>query len=575
MKRHIGLWACSLLLCCGFLLTACGGGAEQETTPETEAATQGVTDVLETQPETQPETQAPDTEEITTEGEEVVIKEPIIPITFEEIKAAEDLEKFIAEVDYADGNHDNEAKEIGTITSPYFTMTVNGTAVDCYAVRTTYGAHSFAMIDAKDASFPLEVEIGVEGSFKKQIVLPTHYGVVAEPTDNGVRTTVEDYGNYTFVFDEDKTKAITLFIRADEAYEAPEGYEIIKVAPGVHNEQLAFTGEKQVLYFEAGVHHLKYNVNFKNNTEVYLERGAFICATMPDREEKPFLDPAWSGKTRWHALFQGSGVTNVRISGHGYIDMSRLDWHARSVVQFDSSSQITVDGITMNNSPEWTVYFTQCEDITVTDVMLFGYRQNSDGIAVVDSRNALVKDCFARSGDDLFEVKSMYGGCKIKIENIVFDNCNAWPDKARGLGIIAETARDMTNITFKDCSVGFASAEWMEDLAGLIIYTEGPAKITDVTFENIEIHDSAKYPVNITVGDNSKAQIEGVTFRNVTMSGSRKVRICNRSKVGGAINGITFENCVRNSKEITSQKVLGASVENVDMSKIFVVWEEK
>ncbi len=561
----------ALLAIC-LLLTACNmGGGEGETDPVTDAPTEGVTNA----PETVPETQAPNTEEITTEGEDIVIKEPIIPVAFEEIKVVEDLDKFIAEVDYPDGEHDNEAKEVGTIISPYFTMTVNDTAVDCYAVRTTYGAHSFAMIDAKDASFPLEIDLGVTTDFRKVTVLPEHYGVKAKVTDGGAKTTIENYGNYTFVLDGDKTHAITLFIRVDEAYEAPEGYEVIKVAPGVHNEQLAFTGEKQVMYFEAGTHELKYNVEFKNNTEVYLERGAFIYATMPDRQEKPFLDPAWSGKTRWHALFHGEGVSNVRISGHGYVDMSHLDWHARSVVQFNESKNVTVDGITMNNSPEWTMYFTQCEDITVTDVMLFGYRQNSDGIAIVDSRNTLVKDCFARSGDDLFEVKSMYGGCTVKIENIVFDNCNAWPDKARGLGIIAETVRDMTDITFKNCSVGFASATWMEDLGGLVIYTEGPAKITNVTFENIEVYESDKYPINVTIADKSKAQIDGLTFKNIMIGGKNKVRICNRSTVGGAINGISFENCLRGNKEVTSSRVLNTSVENVNESKIVVVWKDE
>lgn len=569
MKNSLLKLLTALLAFC-FLLTACNGGTEQGTDPVTEAPTEGVTNA----PETVPETEAPTTEEVTTEGEDIVIKEPIIPITFEEIKAVEDLDKFIAEVDYPDGEHDNEAKEVGTIISPYFTMTVNGTAVDCYAVRTTYGAHSFAMIDAVEASFPLEIDLGVTTEFRKVTVLPEHYGVKANVTDGGAKATIENYGNYTFVLDGDKTHAITLFIRADEAYEAPEGYEVIKVAPGVHNEQLAFTGEKQVMYFEAGTHELKYNIEFKNNTEVYLERGAFIYATMPDRAETPFLDPAWSGKTRWHALFHGQGVSNVRISGHGYVDMSRLDWHARSVVQFDESKNLTVDGLTMNNSPEWTVYFTRCEDITVTDVMIFGYRTNSDGIAVVDSRNALVKDCFARSGDDLFEIKSMYGGCTIKIENIVFDNCNAWPDKARGMGIIAETARDITGVTFKNCSIGFASATWMEDLGGLVIYTEGPAKITNVTFENIELHESDKYPINVTVGDKSRAQIEGLTFRNVRIEGSKKVRICNRSTVGGAISGVTFENCYRNGKDATSNRVLNTSVENVDESKIQILFEQ-
>ncbi len=571
MKKHIGISLCLMLLCICLLLAACGGGSGQVTDPETQAPTQEVTDAAETNPQTDPETDAPATEEVTTEGEDIVIKEPITPITFEEIKAVEDLDKFIAEVDYPDGEHDNEAKDVGTIISPYFTMTVNGTAVDCYAVRTTYGAHSFAMIDAKDASFPLEIDLGVTTDFRKVTVLPEHYGVKAKVTDGGAKTTIENYGNYTFVLDGDKTHAITLFIRADETYEAPEGYEVIKVAPGVHNEQLAFTGEKQVMYFEAGTHELKYNVEFKNNTEVYLERGAYIFATMPDMEEKPFLNPAWSGKVRWYALFQGNGVSNVRISGRGFIDLSRLDWHARSGIQFDLCKNITVEGVTLNNSPEWTLYFTQSENITVTDVMLFGYRQNSDGIAIVDSANALVKDCFARSGDDLFEVKSMYGGCTVKIENIVFDNCNAWPDKARGLGIIAETVRDMTDITFKNCSVGFASATWMEDLGGLVIYTEGPAKITNVTFENIELHQSDKYPINVTIGDKSRAQIEGLTFRNITINGSRKVRICNRSTVGGAISGVTFENCHRNGKVASSNRILSMSLENVDEAKISIV----
>ena len=83
--------------------------------------------------------------------------------------------------------------------------------------------------------------------------------------------------------------------------------------------------------------------------------------------------------------------------------------------------------------------------------MLLGYRQNSDGICVEDSRAVLVRDCFVRTGDDCFEIKSRYGNCTIPIEDITFDNCNAWPDKARGIGIICETRRDVTDIHFINC----------------------------------------------------------------------------------------------------------------------------
>ena len=50
----------------------------------------------------------------------------VFPVSFEGIAAAEDLTRFIAEVDYADGTHNNEAQKTGLILSPYFSMTAGG-----------------------------------------------------------------------------------------------------------------------------------------------------------------------------------------------------------------------------------------------------------------------------------------------------------------------------------------------------------------------------------------------------------------------------------------------------------------
>ena len=221
MKKNIGLILCLLLLCCCVFFVACGEEQGSETdTPtqaatditETEIPTQALTDMTETDPQTSteatPETQAPITEESTTEGETTVTKAPITPIAFEEIKTVENLEAFIAEVDYENGEHNNEAKEVGAILSPYFTMKINGTDVACYAVRTAIGAHSFAMIDASEASFPLEIDLGVLTDYRKVTVLPEHYGIKAENTEGGATATVDRCGNYTFVLNGDKTKAI-------------------------------------------------------------------------------------------------------------------------------------------------------------------------------------------------------------------------------------------------------------------------------------------------------------------------------------------------------------------------------
>ena len=560
MRRStFGTFLCLLAAC--MLLCACntGGTGNEDTVTDPEAATAPETLVEQTTQE----------DEQTTEGEtEMIINTaPIYPIAYDGISKCNTLTQFIKEVDYDDGSHNNEAHDVGVILSPYFTVKINGQDVPAYSVRTSRGAHSFLQIDVTDESFPLSVQIETKFDAESYKVMPLSYGVTAQANGRSVYAEIDALGNYTFVPDDDITHALTVFVRAKQEYVAPEGYEVIKIAPGKHDDVIAFTKEKQVLYFEAGVHELRYAINFKSNTEVYFEPGAHIIATMPTVQgETPTKNPDWAGMTGWRALFQGQYVKNVRISGRGFIDLSRLDWHARSVVQFDQCENITVEGITMNNSPEWTMFFTQSKNILVDQVMLFGYRQNSDGIAVVDSANALIKNCFARAGDDLFEVKSMYGYCPIKIENIVFENNNAWPDKCRGMGIIYESQRDMTDIHFIGGSVAFAPAEWMDDLGALIIFLNDKATLSNITFEGIEVYSSVKYPINVSMNENASAQIKDVTFKDITIYCDTELKIENRSQNGGKIEGVKFINCVRGGEIVNDKKGLKLRIEGVDES---------
>ena len=553
-KNVIGVSALlSLLLAACMLLCAC--------TPTDQP---GTTDSESTDAPTQ-------TEEQTTEGEtEMIINQaPITPIAYDGINKCNTLTRFIKEVDYDDGSHNNEAHDVGAIISPYFTVKINGQDVPAYSVRTSRGAHSFLQIDVTDESFPLCVQIETKIDAENYKVMPLSYGVTAEVNGRSVYAEIDSCGNYTFVPDDDITHALTVFIRAKQEYAAPEGYEVIKIAPGKHDDVIEFTAEKQVLYFEAGVHELRYAINFKSNTEIYFEPGAHVIATMPDASvEKPLMESDWAGMTRWRALFQGQYVQNVRISGRGYIDLTRMDWHARSHIQFDQCENITVEGVTLNNAAEWTMYFTQSKNITVDQVMLFGYRQNSDGIAIVDSANAVIKNCFARSGDDLFEVKSMYGNCQIKIENIVFENNNAWPDKARGMGIIYESARDITDVHFIGGSVAFAPPEWMDDLGALIIFLNDTAKVSDVSFEGIEVYSSVKYPINVSLNENARAQITDVTFKDIKIYCDTELKIENRSQNGGKITGIKFIDCVRGGEVVNDKAGLKLRIEGVDESAV-------
>lgn len=555
--RHVTFKLGLVLLCVCTLLCACNNTGTPSETQEPEQSTQA-------EQTTQPES------EQTTEGEtEMNINTATIyPISYEGIEPTYTLTKFIKEVDYDDGSHNNEALDVGTIISPYFTVKVNGRDVPCYSVRTSRGAHSFAMLDATDESFPLSVQVSAKIDADNYKVMPLHYGVTAEVNGREITTEISTYGNYTLVPDDDITHALTIFARAKEEYVVPEGYEVIKVAPGVHDEPLKFTAEKQVMYFEAGVHYMRYALMFKSNTEVYFEPGVHIIATMPSASvETPVLNPDWAGMTGWCALFQGQLVKNVRISGRGYIDMTQLDWHARTMINFDQCENVTVEGVAMNNCPSWTMYFTRCQNVTVDQAILFGYRQNSDGIAVVDTAHAVVKNCFARAGDDLFEVKSMYGHEQLKIEDIVFENNNAWPDKCRGMGIIYESARDMTDIHFIGGSVAYAPATWMDDLGALIIFLNDKANLTNVTFEGVEVYSSAMYPISVKLSENSTAHIDGVTFKDINIHCDGVIKIQNRS-ASGTIDNISFIDCIRGGEICNTKQSLNIEVDGVSKTII-------
>ena len=494
----------------------------------------------------------------------------IEPITFDNLHVSADILTFIAETDKPDGEHDNDAKSDGAVISPYYNVSIGDTAVPCYAVRTTFGAHSFACADVTSGVFPLSVKIGSGPDINSAVVLPESGGATAKKQGKDHVIQVPSHGNYTFVPNGEKEKAITLFLREKEKFSAPSGYDVVKIPAGKHNDRIEFGKEKRVLYFAKGEHILKYGVEFLNNTAVYLENGAYIYADTPAADEEKTIETDWAGMPRWKALFEGNNVKNVKIYGRGVIDLSRLAWHARSAVRFDVSSDITVEGVTLNNAPEWTMYFTQCKNIAVEDILLFGYRQNSDGVCFVDSANVLCKNCFARSGDDLFEVKSMYGACNIEIKDIRFEKCNAWPDKARGLGIISESKRDMKEIYFTDCSVGYASAEWMDALGGVVVILADDAKINDVYFENIEIYSSAKYPVNVTLEESSGAVVEKVVFRNLDIRGDKEVRLSNESAHGGAIKSVVFEGCKRNGALINGYAALDLKLTNVGISVVTI-----
>lgn len=382
-----------------------------------------------------------------------------------------------------DGTNSNQhAVENGMIISPYLTCKINGKDVTVYATRCTNGAHSFAFADVTgEDEINLEVELTLVKTRKSVVVLPESRNVKAEldGTKKKVTATISQTGSYSFAFDDKEDRAFTLIVKRDTSADFPEEYAVRYFEPGEYTaEQTTFTQENTVYYFQEGDYVID-SVSLPSNSILYCDRTYFKI----------------SSETPVPAL-RSANTENVKVIGRCIYDFSEIDMTTdqKGTFNFSYVKNFDFEGITCIDSCSWTFCFTNCENGNISNITGLGYRTFTDGIMVANSNHMRISDCFMRTGDDAFEVKSTGVG---KAGDVVFEDCHAWNDKAVGFGVIYEMNYPVYNVKFKNCSVGFNMPVWDVTRAAASVcmcdYEQGLTNY-DIFFDNFEIYYS-KCPI--------------------------------------------------------------------------------
>ncbi len=443
--------------------------------------------------------------------------------------------------------------------SPYFTATVEGKALPVYAtpvfVCTTQKSelHSFASVDVEfSAREMITIKLNVS-----DLVNVSSAQVFAHDeailTQNGSELTlkVSKHGNYTIVLNDDQAYAVTVFVRS---------YEDEDAQIAAYKAQY---GDENVIVFEPGLHNISYLQMLSDNMVLYLKAGAVLLPEhtfdiMSDYAEKNTVEEGASetngvGLNR-HPVINGYNSSNLTIAGRGTLDMTQLDWHERRGIVFTFCENVTVDGVIMINPAEWSFITYRCDNVRVTQSAVLGYRTNADGFAICNSTNVTVTDCFARAGDDAFEVKTL-GSPDITVsDNIAFRRCQAWAGKARAFGVIGEIENDVSNVLFEDSIVIFRDATWDNDFIGslIVLRERGSGNVSNVTFRNIDIHHEAGRAILVSVYDSSlkNGTMENITFENITYNAVEKSRVWQNSS---AHVEVYLDNVVANGTLVTEQ----------------------
>lgn len=465
-----------------------------------------------------------------------------------------------AETSY-EGNSHHDGTNL--IISPYFSGSVNSLELPVYATPVyvatdSHGAiHSFASVDVDfDQHQMVTITLEVNEMIRMQYAnVYAHDSAVLSYSDQTIRLTVTTHGAYTIVLNDSQDYAITVFVRTYEDEEAQ--IEAYKQA----------YGEENVTVFEPGLHEIDYLLMLKDNSVLYLKAGAIL---LPKHTIDIMDDSASSNESEFganatnalglkrYSVINGFNCENLIIAGRGTVDMTQLDWHERRGIVFSLCNGVSMDGMIVINPCEWAFITYRCENVTVTQSAVLGYRTNSDAFAICNTINATVTDCFARTGDDMFEVKTLGGVDGAVSRDITFSRCQAWGSKARCFGVIGEIEKDVTNILFEDGIVIFRDATWDNNRIGsLVVLREtGTGVVDGVTFRNISIHYDAGRPIQVGVysSDLSNSQINNVVFDNITCTALKKGQIRLNSGEGNTLS-VTFKNVIANGAQLTQYSV--------------------
>ena len=308
--------------------------------------------------------------------------------------------------------------------------------------------------------------------------------------------------------------------------------------------------DPNVIYFGPGIHEVTH-MEVGSGKTVYVAGGAVVRGVIgPD---EPFGISSYSGLKTYSPTFHLRGE-NITVRGRGIIDGSHCSTHARNLMLVEGAN-IRIEGVVFRDSSTWNIPIRGSDHVTVSNVKILGYRANSDGVDICNSRDVTVEDCFIRTLDDLIVVKTNRGRGAGPSQRIVARNCVLWNEVAHALSVGAELRENVDDVLFTDCDVIHDKGrEWT-----LRVYHCDSARITNIRFENLRIEESPRL-ISLWIDkafwsrDAQRGHIEDVVFRDITAPASPRIELKGYD-TDHAIENVLFQNVTVGGQPLKASEV--------------------
>jgi len=219
------------------------------------------------------------------------------------------------------------------------------------------------------------------------------------------------------------------------------------------------------IYVPAGMF-LTGAIKLKSNMNLNLDSGAVLIFTN-DITQYPVVTSRWEGAEQvvYSSCIYAQNAENISVTGRGKLDgqgkfwwelmKNRKNLYPRpKLISFHGCNNVLIEGVSLINSPSWTINPICCENVTVDKISIKNPADspNTDGINPESCKNVHISNCHIDVGDDCITIKSGTEDTTIRVpcENITITNCTMVHGHG-GVVIGSEMSGDVRNITISNC----------------------------------------------------------------------------------------------------------------------------
>lgn len=237
-------------------------------------------------------------------------------------------------------------------------------------------------------------------------------------------------------------------------------------------------------------------VHLKSNVHLHLRESATLVFSENPDDYLPPVHTSWEGLEcyNYSPLIYAFECENIAITGEGELRAKMDVWeqwfprpepHMQSLkdlyflaarntpveerqmvkeganlrphfLQFNRCRNILLEGISIQNSPFWTIHVYLSKDVAIKNVKVRALGHNNDGVDPEMSENVLIEDCVFDQGDDAIAIKSgrnqdawrLNAPCK----NIIMRNCTV-KNGHQLVAIGTELSGGIENVFIDNCTV--------------------------------------------------------------------------------------------------------------------------